>query len=276
MKKYNNFLLERNDTRIISEEDTIKILLTCKHVDLDNPLVGRSIYELKSDYYLIDPKKHDRKSANTRNYYTYIIDNSKDWEDFPKRSKSLICHGYAKRPPYYDQYVVIPLNDANFGIANDDDLWTSFEFVENITEVPSLKNFNTLLSKLYYLLIDEYLSDESAEIFFNNLEKLSLKIQEPESKNIIKNNDDSWSANIVQLFDFLLSESLKGNDCRTALELLFNPVQNDILHMSFTDMQKHLQTTGLPSSWGVEVWTDSECLLIKNNLYNDLIKKFKK
>ncbi|MCK9417589.1 hypothetical protein M0Q97_13185, partial [Candidatus Dojkabacteria bacterium] len=124
MKKYNNFLLERNDTRIISEEDTIKILLTCKHVDLDNPLVGRSIYELKSDYYLIDPKKHDRRSANTQNYYTYIIDNSKDWEDFPKRSKSLICHGYAKRPPYYDQYVVIPLNDANFGIANDDDLWT--------------------------------------------------------------------------------------------------------------------------------------------------------
>jgi hypothetical protein len=30
MKKYNNFLLERNDTKIISEEETIKILLTCK------------------------------------------------------------------------------------------------------------------------------------------------------------------------------------------------------------------------------------------------------
>jgi hypothetical protein len=196
MKKYNNFLLERNDTQMITEEKVIELLKNCKHIDLDNPTIGRYC-ALLEDYYLIDPKKHDRRSANTQNYYTYIIDNSKDWEDFPKRSKSLICHGYAKIPPYYDQY-------------------------------------------------------------------------------IIKNNDDSWSANIVQLFDFLLSESLKGNDCRTALELLFNPDNNNILHMSYTDMQKHLQSVGTPTRWGVEVWTDSECLLIKSNLYDDLIKKFKK
>ena len=250
MKRFNNFLLERNDTKIITEKKVIELLKNCKHIDLDNPTIGRNC-ALSEDFYLIDPKKHDRKSANTQNYYTYIIDNSKDWKDFPKRSKSLICHGYDKELPYYDQYIVIPLNDANFGIANDDDLWTSFDLIKNITDVPTLKYFNTILAKLYYLLIDEYLSDESAEIFFNNLEKLSLKIQEPESKNIVKNYDDPWSSNVEQLFNFLLGESLKGNDCRTALELLFNPNDNNILHMSYTDMQKYFKSVLTPKRWCV-------------------------
>lgn len=45
----------------------------------------------KNSFTTIDTNLTTRKSQNTSNYYTMILDNHPEMKDFPKRSKSLIC-----------------------------------------------------------------------------------------------------------------------------------------------------------------------------------------
>ena len=68
-----------------------------------------------------------RKSANTANFYTLWIDNSKLWDGMPKRSKSFI--GATARyisSGYGDVALMIPFDSAKIGVCPDDDLWASF------------------------------------------------------------------------------------------------------------------------------------------------------
>lgn len=80
-------------------------------------------------YGIIDTSKTVRKSQNTSNYYTLILDNHPGRTDFPKRSKSLIgttslktainyMKGESKTP-----YVMIPFDDAKIGVVNKADMW---------------------------------------------------------------------------------------------------------------------------------------------------------
>ena len=70
-----------------------------------------------------------RKSKNTYNFYTVVIDEDPRWKDFPKRSKSMICttdRGMANM--FGTVYYVIPLElDKNIGVCPDEDIWWSFQ-----------------------------------------------------------------------------------------------------------------------------------------------------
>ncbi|MCK9416030.1 hypothetical protein M0Q97_05155, partial [Candidatus Dojkabacteria bacterium] len=248
----------------------------CKHVDLDNPLVGRSIYELKSDYYLINPKKHDRKSANTRNYYTYIIDNSKDWEEFPKRSKSLICSLYFNRE-ISNGFVVIPIEDGNFGVSNVLDFWAAFDKLHSLNRNFDLPVFNLMLNQLYQVFFKNELDDDSAEIFFEQISKLTdiiSKTSETDFKNLYFHVDNiSYPQDVKLLFKYFKSNIDKGIDCRKSMEILFNPKDNNITHMKYSQLKNYI--VGREVWFREEVWTDSECLLISKYAYKSIVEKMK-
>ena len=53
--------------------------------------IFRGIDESSYSCGYIDPKKGVRRSANTTNHYTLIMDNSSKWTKYPKRSQSIIC-----------------------------------------------------------------------------------------------------------------------------------------------------------------------------------------
>ena len=100
-----------------------------------------------STFSYIEPKKHNRVSANTSNIYTLVIDNHPKWKGYPKRSKSIIC---ANTPggasSYGSVYHVFPVDGANYGICPQSDLWMSFM---KTLKVYTLLEFNeTILSKI--------------------------------------------------------------------------------------------------------------------------------
>jgi hypothetical protein len=84
----------------------------------------------------IEPKNFERKSANTDNYYTLLMDNLPDWKNYPKRSKSIVFTNDREMAVSYGNcYILFPKNGAKIGIASDSDLWSSF---------PQLKKFDIL------------------------------------------------------------------------------------------------------------------------------------
>ena len=96
MLRYNNFILERTLTsteyysqnEILNEEEAIARIKE-QNLEFEIPIFkgGHFVH----NFLLTDPKNYTRKTHDTFNYYTLILDNAPDWKDFPKRSKSLIC-----------------------------------------------------------------------------------------------------------------------------------------------------------------------------------------
>ncbi len=79
-----------------------------------------------SSFSIVDLSKSERKSQNTSNYYTILLDENpyNRAEGLPKRSKSLICSTdkkYAAR--YGPLYAAIPFDGVKIGCVNKKDMW---------------------------------------------------------------------------------------------------------------------------------------------------------
>lgn len=74
----------------------------------------------------VDSNKSERRSQNTSNFYTVILDNHPDRKNFPKRSKSFIAttdKSYARGYTDEEPFIVIPEDSAKIGFVNKDDMW---------------------------------------------------------------------------------------------------------------------------------------------------------
>lgn len=103
----------------------------------------------KHDFVVVDTSLTTRKSENTSNFYTVILDNHPNRKQFPKRSKSFIAttrwndaNAYAKGRPF----VLIPFDDSKIGIVNESDMWETrinlFKGThDNITYIADANNF---------------------------------------------------------------------------------------------------------------------------------------
>lgn len=68
-----------------------------------------------------------RVSANTKNYYTLILDNDPSWQEFPKRSRSFICSTSEGTAEVYGRaYCVFPFDGTELGVCPNSDIWNSF------------------------------------------------------------------------------------------------------------------------------------------------------
>ena len=74
---------------------------------------------------LVTPANSERKSRNTTNWYTVILDSNPDMFQYPKRSKSLIC---STDIHYAEDFggrvaIMLPVNGSKIGCVNEFDLW---------------------------------------------------------------------------------------------------------------------------------------------------------
>ncbi len=70
-----------------------------------------------SGTFLADSTRHLRKSANTHNYYTLLMDNLSSWDNYPKRSKSFIC-SVINNPRSGTGFVVLPFDNPKVGFRS--------------------------------------------------------------------------------------------------------------------------------------------------------------
>jgi hypothetical protein len=218
LKKYENYTNSFNRiTTIINEEKYNEIFkLCCPNINLENDTPIFRATGLEEDFYLIDPRKMDRMSANTKNYYTLMIDNSEKWKDYPKRKHSVIC---ALNDSYLgNEYRVIPLTKYNnilinydidlfdlskWGVCPEYDIWNSFgkefKYIFKDDE-KTLDVFNYDLSDLYTEIKNEDLNSFDFNIFKSQLQS----VKSTDVKKIIDvRNSDIYSSTYLLFYDFL-------------------------------------------------------------------------
>jgi hypothetical protein len=93
----------------------------------------------------IDTSKSERRSENTSNYYTAILDNNPKMAKYPKRSRSLICSmdrhdANAFASGNLGAFAIIPFDDAKIGAVNEADMWNVQVSIFGLTE--SISNIN--------------------------------------------------------------------------------------------------------------------------------------
>lgn len=219
----------------------------CKEFDWNDTPIYKGMY-IDGDYALTNPKGQERQSANTRNYYTTIFDNSPYLGEFPKRSQSLICSTDLETARLYGNlYRVIPFDGAKIAVCSSSDFWHAFE--TNI-KYYSLEEFNIYMGIIFEILYKKYGDEKLAEPREDRLLIEQLKYlyntydlyNEVESytsdiKYFSKNDFDNFPKSLEELFQ------------------AFNPNNNEIKLYDYKDYSKKPYND-------LEVWTDSKALLI--------------
>lgn len=276
IKSWKDFILEgyKRSSRgeiIEGTEDQIEDILE-KYVpwydtiDVKMPLyrsvmVGTSIKPYFS-YKIIDPKKFVRKPPTTENYYNVIIDNSENWKDYPKRSRSVMTHTLESKTRLYGNkvYRVIPIKENTKCAYIDNDYWMAFENLFRkwpFGSINSLNEMNSSLKNVFNLPKKDYPSDKLKELLSSknfNVENLSYFA----NKSLISNWKDRLK-NIEKEMSFYdwIDEQIKPE--YTSVKL-FN-------YNNQTDLGKyHIEGEEV----GFEVWTDEKCLLIDNDILRKL------
>jgi len=255
MIELKNLLLEANNriTSLSLEEAIDCYEANCRFHNSENTQIYRGVFN-KPDIAYINPKKSRRDSSSSSGFYSLIIDNSGFWSGYPKRSRSLICspsRSYSSN--FGTVYLVIPFDNSNFGVCPEEDIWRSFDF-SNYKEFSDLSEFDTHLNKISNIILDKDLPSEDFKEFRSMLFEIGRKAERGEV-NLEKSS---------LLRDYIESDV---QDFLFYLEELLNPKRNNF------------KTKNYDSSFDIfgnrELWTDGECLMIKNSIKREFLSKIK-
>lgn len=125
--------LTEGRTQKIGEQQTLILLKkhcmkSVRQWQKKGKYIYRGIDEFWHDYGVVVPKKSERTSRNTSNYYTLFFDNSKKWKAFPKRSQSIIA-STTEQHDYGVLYDIFPYDGAKIGVVPSEDMWFGFNFM---------------------------------------------------------------------------------------------------------------------------------------------------
>lgn len=301
LRKLPNLLLEGNYTRSVSEvhrsltyPDFIELFETyCNQYDFNQTPILRGWdqedYELN---YMFDPRYLKRKSANTNNICTLLIDgiNLELNLGFPLRQKSLICtSSYTKVKDFSADsnciFVVIPFNNSKIGVCHRSDIWYSFPKIAK-------SSFETIHS------VDEYgtgvgatLSDINnvLEVFgggryvttYSKLKRLlqAHKVNKSFKEDYISQteiNDDIAIDEYMETFRKLKNELPNNATIFDFVKAGLNLKENGNWVVTQNELNKVIKKNSINGVWGQEIWIDSPSLLIHIDEYHRFEKKYKK
>lgn len=144
------------------------------------------------DFLILNGENGTRKSVNTGNYYTLLIDKLLKGTDYPLRSKSIICSSTRTTAKSYvgynsqkTTYVIIPLKGTKVACTNYSDIWKmKFDFAvlkNNKYQITDSSKSRLITINQYYDGLD--INDDSYSEFINDLKKcLSKNIDEVEDR----------------------------------------------------------------------------------------------
>ena len=265
----------RVDTEIVGEDDAQDILYELEHFNGEDEPIFRSvrISDNSDDIFIIDPKKHERKSAYTTNHYSYFLDNSKKWKDYPKRKNSLICISIESGESYGQSYRVIPLDKkSNWGVAPVNDIWWSFDLKSY--GMNNLSNLNEFIK--HVMKVDE-------DKMIDGLEKFEEKLRDPYfniseySKEVLKGESFIFAEDDVEDMLIRIQEELNNKTLLEIFEDWLDPKKNDFKHMDYDELKDSEYLLNFDRGIKHELWTDAKCMLVPidhfdiNNM-NSLVK----
>jgi hypothetical protein len=183
--KFYNYLIEGR-TQSITSTMVNKLIQTdfkdaFKAYSTNKTKIYRNVKKFYDNYGYVDPSKSTRKSANTSNHYTLMMDNLPEWKAFPKRSKSVICITNLEF-----RYIVLPKNGAKIAVCPNSDIWVSFG--------------NIFLISLNYILSDLYkIEDKNFNTMKKQMENISIN-------NIRSKGEKLGYAPLIKLLNYVTNE----------------------------------------------------------------------
>lgn len=165
--KFATFLLESKHKQSITTEKAIEIAKQHCSKAIANKIELWRGGNFDDDCYLMDTSHTVRRSANTSNHYTIILDKFLGEKDLPMRSKSFIMTGEPRTAESFGtSRRIIPFDDAKIGNTGKEDLW----YVDLNSKVDmAFEDFSALYSRLD---VDDKSYDQIVKDTLNLLKKL--------------------------------------------------------------------------------------------------------
>lgn len=127
MITFKEYLAESQHKQEIELAEAIKLINTHCKASKNQPLFRGM--NGGQDAYILHGDASTRKSANTSNHYTVILDHFLPELGYPKRSKSIILsNNYSTARGFGDVYCILPYDDVKIGVCATSDLWFSPRF----------------------------------------------------------------------------------------------------------------------------------------------------
>lgn len=260
----------------ITEQEAVSLLKThCKDAykyflnHSGASILYRGLAEPKAEYFWIDPKSRIRTSKEGMDYYQIIMETLPVWKDFPPRRTALICSNHEDRITYYGHpFAVFPYDGAKFGIAPDDDIWTSFKGIEEYgCDLTAWDGFMKFLLSKFFKWAEIANRTDKPEVFVQLLHKIDAAYAElgrDRFGEFLYGKDAMLNHIAGSLVVFLMNYN--GNMWEYFAKL-FDPAKNNF------KMAKGIDQLELYMNKTHEVWTDSPAVLIRvefaDFFYND-------
>jgi hypothetical protein len=207
----------------------------------------------------IDPRSRPRPSANTSNLYTLFVDSDPRWDNYPDRSRSLICtNTWRTAKSYGDPHVVLLKNHSRIGICSEGDWWLSFGHLmaelrryQN-SSIYDMSDLNKILADAYKTVFAQEISLHSADTLTADLDRLGTHLREHDL--------DYWASlgrkeeyvfGQSGLFKLFLSQDASMTEL---LSQLLDPAANDF---SVTTVEAYQQPEDER-----ELWSDGTALML--------------
>lgn len=201
-----------------------------------------------------------RKSANTDNYYTLLVDHDPAWSDYPPRSASVICSNQTwNAKSYGDVYVVLPEGDPIVGVCAKQDFWYSFPRLKKLTHNLDLSDLNLIIKRM--VLDYAHIKDFNPPDHDYLAHVLEVVDQELESKNI------NWhqylnSENFVQEMRAQFFVNTPPGSLQERLQWLLNPTANGFTHARLSEAHASDKTQ--------EIWVQAPVWMIDIRILDNL------
>jgi hypothetical protein len=265
MKKIQYFKLFESRTAELTEEEFYKILKDkCSDYVNDPVYLQRIKGGFDGEYTFINPKMHVRNplTASSNDYtgdvvfskhHTLLMDNLPSWNDFCKRSESVIFSTSPTSNSTFGNhhYYVIPYNNSKFSVAPLSDIWQCKSIIKpenNATDFYRY-SFNDIFSER---MLDAGISDESYDSMINDLNDFFQKYK----------NGLDVSKFFQNIFEKMKEDGI--SDVSIAFDKYFDP---NNFEKPFKTMNYSSLKTEIDDGYNREVWTDSECLLVYSGEY---------
>lgn len=260
------FKIFETRTAGLSEDEFIKLLNeNCKDF-INNPvLLQRSKINNDGDFSFIDPTISIRKPFIDMNdgvyseHNTLLMDNLPSWRFFPKRSQSIIGVTNEDGRTLFGKYryLIIPYDDAKFGIAPSIDLWSCNTYTTP-SKIDKISFDNRLSKTLSNNNLPHTISDDSFTKMMSDMEILYNKWLE-DGKNWVWIRGNSIEA----IFKYIKSKNisvLQGFDEVLSPEKFEGTHLDKLTGYHVVDYKKLSEIT-IGDNCNYEFWTDSKCLL---------------
>lgn len=239
--------LKENRSQSITQEQAFQMLRKCSTATRATPIY-RGL-KSKEEHIWIEPQNFIRKSRNTVNYHTLLVDNMASWAKFPKRSQSIICTTFMDKAKRYGTvYRVLPMNGSTIGICSSDDWWDSFHNLDQLNL--NVDEFNNELIQMFDVVLNDTPDNDSWEMLNDWIDMVDEKISE--------------SPDTYENFSGFLTKDGTAT-VRETINQLLEPKSNGF---ELTKIENfHTESA-------IEVWTDGPSLLIDNLVYDDFIAAY--